>query len=284
MAATGANLVIHPNARRTFAYVKLVRKFNEAIQDGDIALHFSFVSDENYRRLRIENPKTAFTVPLLVKPLDLRSLAQAHLSRKWQRAVGSNAAWLVSPLFFKRPSLYRKRDICIQTVEHFDESFDGFWRRVQDKYPVMVVRDRAFLTWRFAPLSGRRYSVLVAHLRGEMLGYTVIRCAKVRGIQTGLILDLLVLDGPKGMEAGVRLMAQAETFFRSQKMSMMTALMAAGSAEYRILSQCGCRDLAPLVAPRSFRFAFFVHHSHPEHLSTLSDQDWFVTLADFESL
>src|SRR5262249_9280559 len=133
MAATGANLVIHPDARRTFAYVKLVRKLNRALGDRDIALHFSFVSDENYRRLRRENPKRAFTVPLLIKPLDVPSLAQAYLRPKWQRAVCRYAGRLVSPLFFKRPVLHCKSDICIQTAEHFDASFDAFWRRIQDK-------------------------------------------------------------------------------------------------------------------------------------------------------
>ena len=114
-----------------------------------------------------------------------------------------------------------------------------------------------------------------------MLGYSVIRCANVRGVPTGLILDLLLLDSSQGEEAGVCLTAHAEAFFRSQKMSLIAALMVPGSAEYRVLRLSGCRNLAPVFSPRPFRFAFFVHR---EDLKSLSVKDWFVTLADFESL
>jgi hypothetical protein len=123
-------------------------------------------------------------------------------------------------------------------VERFDASFDEFWRHVQDKYPALVIRDRAFLTWRFTPVSKRSYRILIARLQGEMLGDAVMRCAKVRGIDTRLILDLLLLDHPRGIEAGACLAAEAE-IFRSKKMQLMASLLTPGSAEYQILAQSG---------------------------------------------
>src|SRR5262245_58489225 len=68
-AATGANLVVNRELRGTFAYTKLMRKFNQALKDCGAAFHFSFVSEENYRRLRADSPQTTFTVPLLIKPI-----------------------------------------------------------------------------------------------------------------------------------------------------------------------------------------------------------------------
>lgn len=284
LGATGANLVIHEQHRRAFGYVKLQRRFNQALQDTDSALHLSFVSEENYRRLRLQSPERTFIVPSLIKPLDFGRLAQEHFTKKWQSWVANKAGYIVPPLFFKRPFLRRNGDISVHMIEQFDESFDAFWRRVQDKYPAMVIRDRAFLNWRFTPINGRRYHILVARAKGEMLGYAVIRCAKVRGLKTGLILDLLLLDDPREIEAGERLVAHAEAFFRSQEMSLLLALMAPGSAEYRILKRSGCRSLALMVNPRPFHFAFFVQDSHRKKLESLTVKDWFITLADFESL
>jgi hypothetical protein len=218
---------------------------------------------------------------LLLKPLEYRTLVERYLKTGWQRFLAYKARWLVAPLFFRRPLLRRNTDISVQMLDHFDESFDAFWNRVQDKYRAIVIRDHAFLKWRFTPVSARRYHILVARSRGEMLGYSVIRCADVRGVPTGLILDLLLLDSNRGEEAGMSLAAHAEAFFRSQKMSLMAALMVPRSAEYRALRRLGCRNLAPVFNPRPFRFAFFVHR---EDLKLLSVKDWFVTLADFESL
>jgi hypothetical protein len=59
--------------------------------------------------------------------------------------------------------------------------------------------------------------------------------------------------------------------------------MAPGTAEYRILTRSGCRNLARM-SPRPFRFAFFVHDARRKDLQALSPKEWFVTFADFESL
>ena len=203
-AATGANLLIQPESRGTFGLVKLLRKFNQALLDDQAVLHYSFVSAEAYKRCRVDDPQRAFTVPLLVKPLDFASLAQSYFREEWLRSIARIGGWAFSPLLFRKSVSSSDDEINVDITEHFDDSFDEFWRRVQDKHRAAVIRDCAFLEWRFVPISGRRYHILVARSKGEMLGYAVIRCAKVRGIETGLILDLLVVDGPRGIEARTR--------------------------------------------------------------------------------
>ena len=79
VAATGANLVIAPEGRGTFGYTKLMRNFTNALRDTKTVLHFSFVSEENYKRLRAENSNRTFTVPLLLKPLEYGTLVERHL-------------------------------------------------------------------------------------------------------------------------------------------------------------------------------------------------------------
>jgi len=282
-AATGVNLVIAPASRGTLGLVKLLRRFDQAVDDSQIALHFSFVADPVYERLRSGNPASTFTVPLLVKPLDVASLSTVYATSAWQREIGRRSAWISSALFFRMPLLNRTGDVQIETLEQFDETFDGFWDRVRDRYPASVIRDRRFLTWRFAPIGERRYHILVARAKGDMLAYAVIRCARVRGIDTGLILDFVMCDGAEGEAAGRRLVDHAEAFFRDQKMWLMTSLIAPGTAEHRVLRRSGCRNLS-VVSPRRFRFALFVHDPHRQELESLSVKDWFVSFADFESL
>jgi L-amino acid N-acyltransferase YncA len=281
--ATGANLVIAPASRGTLGLVKLLRRFNQAVDDSHIAVHFSFVAEAVYQRLRAENPASAFTVPLLVKPLDVASLSTVYATSAWQREIGRRSAWISSAVFFRTPLLNRAEDLQIETLEQFDETFDGFWDRVRDRYPASVIRDRQFLTWRFAPIGERRYHILVARAKGDMLAYAVIRCARVRGVDTGLILDFVMCDGTEGEEAGRRLVDHAEAFFREQKMWLMTSLIAPGTAEHRVLRSSGCRNLS-FVSPRRFRFALFVHDPHRQELASLSVKDWFISFADFESL
>jgi hypothetical protein len=79
----------------------------------------------------------------------------------------------------------------------------------------MVIRDRAFLAWRFAGVSGRRYHILISQAQGQMLGYVVLRCATIRGVETGLVMDLLVTDGLLGEAAGACLWPRP-TFVRKR--------------------------------------------------------------------
>lgn len=283
LAATGTNLVIHPEYRNTFSYTKLMRRFQQVFRDHDIPLHFSFVSGKAYWQQREHNPPTVSTIPLLVKPLNFESLARTYFTRKWQRFIVSWVGQFMSPFFFHQRSVTFSGEITIQTVDHFNEDFDEFWRKVRDKYPVMVIRDRAFLAWRFARVSGRRYHILVARAQDQMLGYAVLCCSTTRGVKAGLIMDLLVTDGLLGKTAGACLMAEAEAYFRAQEMSLAAGLMVPFAAEYRILRRAGYTRLPQAFAPRAFRFAFFVHNSRERDLISLLARDWFITMADYES-
>jgi hypothetical protein len=282
LAATGTNLIIHPEYR-TFGYIKLMRRFQQVFRDHDIPLHFSFVSERTYRQQRERNPQTVSTIPLLVKPLNFESLAQTYSTKRWQRFIIGWAGRLVSPFFFRPRSVAYSGEIIVQAVDHFDEGFDEFWRKVRDKYPVMVIRGRDFLSWRFAPVSGRHYHILVARSREQMLGYAVLRCLTIRGVKTGLIMDSLVADGPLSETASACLMAEAEAYFRVQGMSLAAALMVPFASEYHILQQAGYTHLPQALAPRAFRFAFFVHNTRERELMSLSARDWFITMADYES-
>jgi len=283
LAATGTNLVIHPEYRDTFGYPKLLRRFEQALRDNNIPLHFSFVSEQTYQRRRKCTPQTVTTIPLLVKALDAKSLARTYFIKGWQRSIVSQVGEFTLSFFSRRRSMTSRQKITIQAIDQFDASFDGFWPKVRDKCPVMSIRDRAFLAWRFANVSGRSYRALVAHRHDQMLGYAILRCATIRNIKMGLVMDLLVTDGVLGKVAGTLLMAEAETYFQMHKMALAAGLMAPLTSEYEILRQAGFVGMPSALTPRRFRFAFFVHDASDKDLASLSARDWFVTLADYES-
>ena len=257
LGAAGTNLVIQPEYRQSFAYVKLIRRFDQAFQDKHIPLHYSFISEGKYGQLLKHAPGHAATIPLLVKPL------------------------MPSP--FPARSPVSKDGITVRAVNRFDPGLDQFWSRVQDKYPAMAIRSSAFLAWRFVEFPGRRYRVLVAQEGDQVLGYAVVRRSTVRGVKTGLVMDLLVADGAAGETAGHCLMAEAEGFFLSEGMPLAVGLMMPHAAEYRVLRRAGYVRWPQALAPRVFWFAMFVHDAGEPALSTLSARDWFITLADYES-
>jgi hypothetical protein len=283
LAAIGTDLVIHPQYRNAFGYTKLIRRFQQVFKEYDIPLHFSFLSEEAYRRQREQNSQTVSTIPLVVKPLDFEGLFQTHFIKDWQRLIVARAGWLMPLLLSRQRQVASGGEVTVQAVDQFDQSFDEFWSEVRDKYPIMVERDRAFLSWRFAQVSGRRYHVLEARAGHRVLGYAVLRCSTVRGVRSGLVLDLLVSDSSLSETAGVCLLAEAEAYFRAQKVALIVGLMVPFAAEYQIFCRAGYHSLPAFLAPKSFRLGFFLHNTSDRDLISLSAQDWFITMADHES-
>jgi len=282
--ATGTNLVIHPELRNTFAYTKLIRRFQQILRDNQIPVHYSFVSEERYRRQRTADPQSVATIPLLAKPLDFRSLSEAYFDKKWKRILFSRVSPMARRVLNRPRGLDLGQEISVQAVDGFDSSFDTFWREVENRSTAAVIRDRAYLAWRFSNISSRRYNVLVAHAGDQMLGYAVLRCATIRRVKVGLVMDLLTKGDSLGEMAGARLMVEAGTYFRAQEMSLAAGLMVSSAVEYRIMRRAGYRPVPRALAPRVFRFALFVHKTPECDLTWMSARDWFITLADHESL
>jgi len=284
LGATGTNLLIHPDYRGMSAYVKLMRRFRQAFIDHDISLHYSFISEDAYSRLRPDDPHVAFEVPLLVRPLDMMKLARAHFNNHWQRSIVGIGGQLATPLLFRVRQLSpAKYSFTLHVLKGFDERFDDFWARVKDKYPVMVIRGRRYLAWRFVESPGRQYRILVVQVGDEVIGYAVLRCANIREIPTGLIVDLLVEAGPRGEAAGACLMAESLRYFRSENMWLAGGLMLPQTAEYDIMHRAGYLPCPERFAPRLFRFAFRLHGKKAAITPGLSPEHWFVTIADYEA-
>jgi hypothetical protein len=284
LGATGTNLLIHPDYRGTSAYAKLMRKFRQTFIDHDILLHYSFISEDTYSRLRPDDPRVAFGVPLLIRPLDMMKLARAHFNNRWQRLIAGIGGQLTASLLFRvRQFNLNKHSFTLHALGGFDDRFDDFWARVKDKYPIMVIRDRRYLAWRFAQISGRQHRILVVQVGDEVIGYAVLRCANIREIPTGLIMDLLVEAGPRGEAAGACLMAESLRYFRSENMWLAGGLMLPQTAEYQIMRRAGYLPCPKRFAPRLFWFAFRLHGQKAATTTGLSPEHWFVTIADYEA-
>jgi hypothetical protein len=284
LGATGTNLLIHSDYRGTSAYVKLIRRFRQAFVDHGIQLHYSRISETTYSHLRPGDPRVAFRIPLLIRPLDMVKLARAYFNTRLQRFIVGIGGQLATPLLFQaRQFNPDKHNFTLHVLDGFDERFDDFWERVKDKYPVIVIRDCRYLAWRFAEVSGRQYRILVVQVGDEVIGYTVLRCANIREIPTGLIMDLLVETGPRGEAAGACLMAEALRYFRSENMWLASGLMSSHAAEYNIMRRAGYLPCLERLTSRLFRFAFRFHGKKTAIAPKLSPEHWLVTMADYEA-
>lgn len=68
----------------------------------------------------------------------------------------------------KSPGWFSRTEIA-EATHHTD--FDGLWQRVEEHYPLAIVRGNAFVDWRYRRHPFRSYRLFTASRRGEVLAY-----------------------------------------------------------------------------------------------------------------
>jgi GNAT superfamily N-acetyltransferase len=280
-AFLGANALVHPDYRRRGIYSRMQQMaVAECIQRG-ARLLYAFGRPASINGVKAMGFE-AVDMPLLARPFDIDRLSQAR-GFDGAIAVGLRAGWQFAGSTLFRPRTVRST-AAVQRETGFDESFDHFWGRVADKYSSLAVRDRAFLSWRFGAVPHRQYEVWTTRMGSELLGYAVLRCDEILGVQSGLIMDLLVEPTQRGEKAGLSLLAAVTERFREQGMWMATALMLGHTQEYRLLRQAGYVPVQRWLASRSYSLA--VGKCSTDSLSPFQVTEirsWFVTLTNHDA-
>lgn len=298
LAFLGANALVHPDYRQRSIYVTLqAMGVEECIRRGATLL-YAFggpASIEGAKAVGFE----AINMPLLVKPFDMNQLARARRFGPAQR-VALSLGWRLAEATVWRSQSAKgsvlspsKGNVTLHWEAGFDESFYRFWQQVADKYPIAVVRDRVFLTWRFRSIPFRQYQILAARAcpersrrdGTELIGYALLRCAEIQGVRAGLIMDLLVEPTARGEKAGLLLLAAATRRFREAGMWMAASLMLEHTQEYTCLRRAGYIPCPLWLAPRPYLLAIR-GCSAQAPLGQMASQShhWFVTMANHDGL
>jgi len=221
--------------------------------------------------------------PLMLKPLDVGAML-AHKGIKsrpiyWLASAGYK---LIAPFlrrrWFNRPDL----DLTIGEVTSFDERFDRFWERVKQKYHTLLVRDAAFLQWRYkdVPLKAAHCFVATDEQK-EIVAYTAFRGTDLEGIATGMILDLLIEPSERGRKAGNQLVAEATRQFKKDGLAVGVCIMLSHTDEFKILRDQGYIPCPRPLEPHPITMVYSCATDRVSESDLIPRDRWFFTLGDW---
>lgn len=81
-------------------------------------------------------------------------------------------------------------DVQVMAVTCPHPAFDTLWQRLNAHFPALIVRDSAWLTYRYADAPGRDYRIFLASRDNEPQGYIVYRLSREKERKDGWIADL----------------------------------------------------------------------------------------------
>jgi hypothetical protein len=279
----GCNALVHPDFRRSALYSGMLKM--QAIGTSAGVALYGFPKEFTLYRVHGAGFKPVARVPLLVRPLDMATLTKIRVP-KLARRLAMTIAWPIAAqtVFRPRPSLAWRWRLKLTEALTFDASFDRFWERVSSKYNVGLVRDRAFLLWRFRGASFRDYQILTACAGDELVGYVVLRDYETDEIKCGMIADLLVEPGPRGDSAGLLLVNEATRRLKAHGMALAGALMMPHAQEYRILRRAGYLQPPQRMAPQTFRIVAHAFRFGPYQGTVPPADQCFFTMADHDAI
>ncbi len=220
--------------------------------------------------------------PLMLKPLDMEAmLAYRGIKSRPVHWLAGAGYKLISPFLRRRWFNRPDPNLAIGEVTSFDERFDHFWERVRHKYHTLVVRDAAFLQWRYkdVPLKSARCWAATDG-EGEIVAYIAFRSGDLVEFAVGMILDLLIEPSERGRGAGNQLVAQATRQFKEDRLALGVCLMFRHTDEHKVLRDQGYLPCPRSLEPHPFTLTCQSFTELAPWSALMPKERWFFTLGD----
>lgn len=143
-------------------------------------------------------------LPVFSRRVSVRGMLPKRLRPRLNSSDKANrlSAWKGMNCLQRAYNMCRRDDIEIEFLTEFDDRFDELWNRVQDVWPLALIRDSAFLNWRFVEDPVREYEIWVAMQGEKLLGYCATLNQEREGLSRGRVVDFLCdPDYPGAAEA-----------------------------------------------------------------------------------
>ena len=257
--------------------VKVARRWLTLTRELGCAAGLVFPNEHSHRILTSKHVGLVpmFRPALMVRPLRAARLTQriGGVSRRVTGAALRTAALLTDARAAAQPTL---RDGAAP-VDRFGAEFDRLWQEIAPSVRIGVVRDSAYLQWRYADHPIYRYERFAARTDGQVRGVVVGTAREVFGMRATLLVDLLAAD-----EAGVGpvLIGALATAARARGDGIMVTLAIPGSPLHALFRRCGFLQVPARLDPKPFRTAGTVLTESAR--LALDPHNWYFTWGDID--
>lgn len=278
LTGLGVDIMVHPDFRR---YGIASQVANEAFAQMERSGSPILVGFPNEAAFKVYSRRRSYwrhvcSVPLLVKPLNFDGILRKYIKNFLLRALILTLAKVSWSIFFKG-KLHKVQTMAIRQADAFDQRFDQLWEEVCPQYGILLVRDQAFLHWRFKDRPGAGYVIFAAEQEGKLLGYIVLRECQMFGLKIGFIVDILTIN-QNGVAAS--LVSKAIEYFKGQNVDAAGCLMLTHTPYYKVLKRSGFVIAPKKAIHKEFYFGVQVKPSVLPDEMINRRENWFITFAD----
>jgi GNAT superfamily N-acetyltransferase len=263
------DLMVHPHYWRKGIFEAMGRYGAQRVKGESGLFLFAFpIRPETIRGLKKIGWKEVAKLPVLVYPIKFSGIFNRYLRFAPLSLLAGGVAKLFYFLFIEVKRRRKRGDIEIEKVGTLDDLFDRFWQRTLSLHPIVGVRNRNYLTWRYLQHPTRNYIIYRARKNGEMKGYMVLRKVDLLNFNSAVIVDLLALD--EGTLSA--LVERGIQHSRQEGADLLGFMVPQGHSYYKFLKKKGF-----LQSSKTFQFMVY---PHSDRGTLLSSGNWYVNWGD----
>ncbi|KAF0135268.1 MAG: hypothetical protein FD145_94 [Candidatus Saganbacteria bacterium] len=98
--------------------------------------------------------------------------------------------WKITRPAIDKSTLNITDSASFRPVKEFDDDFDRLWDLCSEKYKIVVVRNKAYLNWRYLERPDWKYYPFGVYANGELKGYSVLKLYREDKLLRGHIIDI----------------------------------------------------------------------------------------------
>ena len=269
LGSLSLDLMVHPDYWRRGIFTAMGRYGAQRVKKENGLLMIAFpIRSETIFGLKKIGWREVVKLPVLVYPIRFRGILNRYLHFPPLSYLVGGIARLIYFLFFGVKRGKRREGVEIEKVLSLDQQFDGFWQKALSLHPIIGVRNRNYLTWRYLQHPTRKYAIYRAMKSGEMRGYIVLRKVELLNFNSAVIVDLLALDEeilPALVERGIQHSQQ-------EGVDLLGFMVPQDHLYYKILRRRG-------FLPSLKTFLFMVYSPSDKNIF-LSPKKWYVNWGD----
>jgi hypothetical protein len=219
--------------------------------------------------------KVASTSIALI-PFNWENTIRMKVSNRVISKITGFGASILYKVYYKNHRVSRSDGLTKTNISRFDDRFDTLWSRVSSQFPIMLVRDKDYLNWRYK-IPGTQYVIITAEKADEVQGYLILKNDILGESKVSLIFDMIA----ETEEVMHHLVSEAVRVSKQGGYDFILSSFVADNTYHRVLKKDGFLFL-PIL--KGANFCVYSNSKQVNGVTINDPKNWLVQAADSDAI
>ena len=271
-------------ARGKGLFTILAKKVFAETEKDDCKIIFGFPNSQSIRGFinRLEWFKIA-KFPILIKPIKFFPFLSKFLGKNILTSFVSYFMNIGFSIFFKLFSGWGQDNSIkiIRDINSFSADFDKIWDSSFASDKIAVVRDQAYLKWRYLDKPFGNYDIVTAtDENNELAGYMITAMTEKKGIKVLYVMEIIAKD--ENRKVYKKFLKYIQTNARDKSADAISILSLPNNVNNRLFYKHGFLPVPRKMFPQDIHFCARVNSADIDRQYVADSDNWFITWGDLD--